>query len=68
MRMPIISPIVKKNNSAFLVRSLSSLISAGVSLVHALEITSKTLGNHYFKVATIEAMASIKKGENYQSH
>ncbi len=63
IRTPIISSIIKKNNSAFLVRSLSSLISAGVSLVRALEITSQTMGNHYFKAAVADAMERIKKGE-----
>ncbi len=63
LRIPFISPIVKKNNSAAFVRSLSSLIAAGVSLIRALEITAKTLGNHYFKDAVLEASKQIKKGE-----
>ena len=63
LRMPIISPIVKKNNSAFLIRSLSSLITAGVPLLRGLEITAKTAGNTYFKNALIEAEARVKKGE-----
>jgi type IV pilus assembly protein PilC len=63
LKMPLIAPIVKKNNSAAFVRSLSSMIAAGVSLVRALEITSKTLGNHYFKNAVLETTKQIKKGE-----
>ncbi len=63
LKMPLISPIVKKNNSAFLIRSLSSLISSGVSLIRALEISSKTVGNHYFSDAMIYASKEIKKGE-----
>ena len=63
LKVPAISPIVKKNNAAFLVRSLSSMISAGVSLVRALEISSKTVGNTFFKEAVVEAGKKIKKGE-----
>lgn len=63
MRLPLISPIVKKNNSAFLIRSVSSLIAAGVSLIRALEISSKTVHNHYFKKAMADAGEKIKKGE-----
>ena len=62
LKMPVISPIVKKNNAAFLIRSLSSMISAGVPLIRALEISSKTVNNHYFKDAAIDAGEKIKKG------
>ena len=72
LKTPLISPIVKKNNSAALIRSLSSLIASGVPLVRSLEITSKTLGNHYFKNVVLEAAQRIKKGEKLstalQSH
>lgn len=63
LRIPVVSPIVKKSNSAFLVRSLSSLIASGVSLVRALEITAKTVGNHYFQDAILDASKRIKKGD-----
>ncbi len=63
LKLPVISLIVKKNNSAFLIRSLSSLISSGVPLTRSLEISSKTIGNYYFKEAIIEAIEKIKKGE-----
>ena len=67
LKLPFISQIVKKNNCAFLIRSLSSLIAAGVSLIRALEISSKTVGNHYFQEALIEASKKIKKGEKLSS-
>lgn len=63
IRMPIISPIVKKNNSAILIRSLSSLVAASVPLITSLEITAKTMGNHYYKEALLEAGVRVKKGE-----
>ncbi len=63
IKMPLISPIVKKINSASFVRSLSSMIMSGVSLTRALEISSNTLSNHYFKDAISTAEQQIKKGE-----
>jgi len=63
LRIPIISPIVKKTNSASMVRTLSSLISSGVPIVRSLEIISGALGNFYFKEAMAEAAEKVRKGE-----
>lgn len=63
LKLPVISPIVKKSNSAFMIRSLSSLIAAGVPLIRSLEISSKTVGNHYFSKALMDATVKIKKGD-----
>lgn len=63
LKIPIISPIIKNTNSAYTVRTLSSLISAGVSLPRSLEITSGILGNIYYKNALSEAAERVRKGE-----
>ena len=62
LKLPIISPIIKKTNSASTTRTLSSLIVAGVPIVRALEIISRTLGNVYFRKAMAEAAEKVKKG------
>lgn len=62
LKIPLISPIVKKNNAAFLIRSLSSMIAAGVPLTRSLEIAAKTVNNHYFKDAALDAEEKVKKG------
>ena len=62
LKMPIISPLVKKTNSAATVRTLSSLVSAGVPIVRSLEIVSGALGNVYYKKAMAEAADSVRKG------
>lgn len=67
LRLPAISQIIKKSNAAFLIRSLSSLISAGIPLTRALEISSRTVDNHYFREALGEAEKKIKKGEKLSS-
>lgn len=63
LKIPNFSALVKNTNSAFTARTLSSLISAGVSLPKSLEITSGTLGNVYYKKALTEAQERVKKGE-----
>ncbi len=63
LRMPIVSPIVKKTNAAYTVRTLSSLISAGVPLVRSLEILGNTLENFYFKRAIVDSIDKIKQGK-----
>jgi type IV pilus assembly protein PilC len=62
LRIPIISPIIKKSNSAFTTRTLSSLIIAGVPIVRSLEIISRSLGNVYFRNAIAEAAEKVRKG------
>ncbi len=63
LKIPIISPIVKKTNAAYTTRTLSSLISAGVPIVRSLEIVSGTLGNIYFREAVAKAAEKVRKGE-----
>lgn len=62
LKLPIISSIVKKTNSAQTVRTLSSLITSGIPIVQALEIVSGSLGNFYFKEAMTKAKEEVKKG------
>lgn len=63
LKIPIISGIVKKINSASTIRTLSSLIASGVPIVRSLEIVSNTLGNVYFKEAIIKVTERVRKGE-----
>ena len=62
LKIPIIAPIIKKTNSAHTVRTLSSLIAAGVPIVRSLEIVSGTLGNVHYKKAISEVAEEVKKG------
>lgn len=62
LKIPIVSPIVRKTNSAYTVRTLASLIASGVPIVRSLEITSGALGNIYYKEAIAEAAERVRKG------
>lgn len=63
IKIPVISSLVKKSNSASLIRSLSSLLASGVSLIRSLEIASGTVNNFYFKQALFQASKEIEKGK-----
>ena len=63
LKVPIISPLIKKINSASTIRTLSSLIAAGVPIVRSLEIVSGVLGNIYYRKAISEAAQKVKKGK-----
>lgn len=62
LRIPIISPIIRKTNSAYTVRTLSSLITSGVPIVRSLEIVSGAVENIYFQKAMTEASEKVRKG------
>lgn len=62
LKIPIVSSIVKKTNSAYTVRSLGSLFSSGVPIVRALEVVSRALGNIYFREAISSAAEKVRKG------
>lgn len=62
LKTPVLSPIIKKSNAAYVVRTLSSLFSAGVPIVRSLEIISGTISNVYFKRTIFEAGELVKKG------
>ncbi len=62
LKAPILSRVTKETNSASTVRTLSSLITAGVPIVRALEVTSGTLSNVYYQKALMKAAEQVKKG------
>ena len=65
LKIPVISSIIKKTNSASMVRTLSSLISAGVPIVRSLEIISGVMGNIFYKEAMTEAAEEVRKGSKF---
>lgn len=62
LKTPIISSLAIKTNSAGMVRTLSSLISAGVPIVRSLEIISGSMGNIYYQQSMKSAADKVKKG------
>lgn len=63
LRIPMkIGDIVQKIALARWSRTLSALVTAGVPLLQALDITSKTAGNHVIEVAMDNVIESVKNG------
>lgn len=63
IRLPVVGLIIKEVESARTARTLSSLLSAGVPIIQALEVTEAVLGNHLYKDTLREARGAIQKGE-----
>lgn len=63
LKIPIVSKIVKQTNSTLVLRTLSSLLAAGVPIVRSLEVASGALTNFYFKKSLVEAAKIVEKGE-----
>ena len=62
LKTPIISPIVKKINSARTSRTLASLISSGINVVEALTIAREVLQNSQYKKVLTMAISDVQKG------
>ena len=64
LRLPVIKGIAQEANSARTGRTLSSLLSSGVEVLQALEITADVVQNSYFKEVLLGAIERVKKGES----
>ena len=62
LRLPVIKNFVTKTASAKMSRTLSTLLSAGIPLIDALEITSRTMTNVYFRDAIDNARTDVSMG------
>lgn len=60
--LPVFGRLTKSANSAKVLRTISSLISAGVGLGRALEITGRVVTNHYYRQVIINAKTEVEKG------
>jgi len=64
LKMPIFGELIRKVAVARFTRTLSTMISSGVPILDALEITAKTAGNAVVEEVIYEARTSIAEGQN----
>lgn len=62
VRLPVIGTLVREVNTARTARTLSSLITSGVSIGRAIAITKDVVQNFYYKKILTEAEEMIQKG------
>jgi type IV pilus assembly protein PilC len=63
LHLPVFGTLVKKSSVARFTRTLSTLLSSGVSILEALEITAKTAGNLVVANAIKRSVVSIAEGD-----
>jgi type IV pilus assembly protein PilC len=62
IHLPVIGNLVKQTNSAYTGRTLSSLLSSGVDVIGAIEITQDVIQNVHYKDVLGEARIKVEKG------
>lgn len=62
VRLPVIGNMAKETNAARTARTLSSLLSSGVDLIRAIDITEEVVQNYYYKEILHTAAARVEKG------
>jgi len=63
LRLPLLGSLIRKSAISRFTRTLSTLLSSGVSILDALDITAKTAGNLVLQHAIRRSMLSIAEGD-----
>ncbi|MBG80586.1 MAG: pilus assembly protein PilC [Phycisphaerae bacterium] len=65
LHIPVVAGLVEKTTVARFTRTLGTLISAGVPILEAINITRDTCGNWVFERALTQVHDSIREGETF---
>jgi len=63
LRLPVLGILLRKIAVARFCRTLSTLLTSGVSILEALDITARTAGNAVVEEAILSTRKSIERGE-----
>lgn len=63
LRMPVIGSVITKVAIARFSRTFSSLMSSGVSVLEALEVTGKAVGNKVIQKELVDIAEQVKNGQ-----
>jgi type IV pilus assembly protein PilC len=62
VKIPIVGPVVTKMQLAQFTRIMALLLSSGLSIIKALELTAQSLSNSLFSDVVLEAKNDVEKG------
>ncbi|MEQ1721942.1 MAG: type II secretion system F family protein [Pseudobdellovibrio sp.] len=62
---PLFGDVIQKSSVARMARTLSTLLSSGVGLIEAIEISSKTAGNYVIEKALADCKESVTVGKPF---
>lgn len=63
LHLPVIGTLVKETNSARTARTLSSLLTSGVDVLTALDITGEVVQNSFFRDVIKDAKTQVQNGK-----
>ncbi len=63
LRVPVIGTLMKETNSARTGRTMASLLTSGVNMLTAIDITKDVVQNSYYREVLAEARAEVQKGK-----
>jgi len=67
LKIPVVGVLVEKTTVARFTRTLGTLVSAGVPILEAINITRDTCGNWVFERALQRVHDSIREGESFSA-
>jgi type IV pilus assembly protein PilC len=67
LKIPVVGVLVEKTTVARFTRTLGTLVSAGVPILEAVNITRDTCGNWVFEQALQRVHDSIREGESFST-
>ena len=62
LKIPVMGPLQMKSECARLGRTLCTLLSAGVPMIEAIEITARSMENVHYKKAMMDAKDQVMRG------
>lgn len=65
IRAPLIGDVVQKSAVARMTRTMSTLLSSGIGLLEAIDISAKTSGNYVIEKALMECKDSVTVGKPF---
>jgi type IV pilus assembly protein PilC len=67
LRLPLVGPVAAKFATSQMARTLATLLGGGLPLATALEIASRSIGNHYMAGQLDIVNTRVREGESFAS-